>query len=248
LCWVETQDEGDADIEADPRDIVYTLDFSSAASTKILATTKLRFSGISFCDDDLALINESWWKTRRVVTSIIKPGNPEEDAKVLFDRNYEDVYNDPGYPVSRRTPRGSYVLARIDGGNKLLLSGDGESPKGSQPFLDILDLESGDTRRLWQSSPPFYEEFVSLFSDMGDEPVTEDGLTVMISQETEKEVSQFYLKTFSRSGSPTSRLMTQFPHPYPHVPLSSDSSPMCWLGLDEGGAEGDRQVQTRGWS
>jgi hypothetical protein len=37
-------------------------------------------------DDDLALVYESWWKTRRSVIHTISPGRPEEGMKVLFDR------------------------------------------------------------------------------------------------------------------------------------------------------------------
>lgn len=35
--------------------------------------------------------------------------------QVLFDRNYEDSYSDPGSPMTRRTPLGTYVLAQLAG-------------------------------------------------------------------------------------------------------------------------------------
>lgn len=38
-------------------------------------------------------------------------------------RDYEDVYNDPGTPMSRQTSRGTSILAKIDGERKLLLQG-----------------------------------------------------------------------------------------------------------------------------
>ena len=36
-------------------------------------------------------------------------------------RNYEDVYSDPGSPLTRRTQWGTYILAKVDGQRKLLL-------------------------------------------------------------------------------------------------------------------------------
>ena len=36
-------------------------------------------------------------------------------------RNYEDVYSDPGSPLTRRTAWGTYVLAKVDGQRQLLL-------------------------------------------------------------------------------------------------------------------------------
>jgi hypothetical protein len=36
--------------------------------------------------DDLALLYESWWKTRRSVVYTLAPGRREEGKAVLFDR------------------------------------------------------------------------------------------------------------------------------------------------------------------
>lgn len=35
--------------------------------------------------------------------------------------------------------------------------GSGASPEGNKPFLDILEVDTGATQRIWQSKPPFYE-------------------------------------------------------------------------------------------
>jgi len=35
--------------------------------------------------------------------------------QVLFDRNYEDAYTDPGSPATARTPLGTYTLAQLAG-------------------------------------------------------------------------------------------------------------------------------------
>jgi len=217
LCWVETQDEGDPENDVNPRDIVYTLDVTSADSPTVLATTQLRFTGISFCEGDLALVNERWWNTKRSVTTIIEPDNLAAKPKVLFDRSYEDVYNDPGYPIVQRTARGTYILAKINGERKLLLNGEGASPRGSFPFLDILDIDSGEKERIWQSAAPYYETFVSLFNDDQDHVISKDNLTVMLSRETMQDVPQFRLVTFANGKESHSRVMTHFPHPYPHM-------------------------------
>ncbi len=90
ICWIEAQDGGDAGVEVSPRDIVYTLSADAAADPasepSFLAQTDLRCGGVAWCDDDLALVYESWWKTRRSVIHTVSPGRPEEGMKVLFDR------------------------------------------------------------------------------------------------------------------------------------------------------------------
>lgn len=39
------------------------------------------------CAGDLALLYESWWKTRRSIIWTIAPDRREEEKKVLFDRS-----------------------------------------------------------------------------------------------------------------------------------------------------------------
>jgi hypothetical protein len=77
------------------------------------------------------------------------------------------VYGDPGTPVTRRTSRGTYILAKVDGQRQFLMQGSGASPQGNSPFLDLLDLDSKETSRLWQSSDGFYEATGALMSDSG---------------------------------------------------------------------------------
>lgn len=100
--------------------------------------------GISWCDESLALVYESWYKTRRTRTWVISPGCKDASPRILFDRSYEDVYSDPGSPVLRRISVGAYVIARMrkenDDATYLLLTGDGATPEGNIPFLDLMDM------------------------------------------------------------------------------------------------------------
>ena len=100
--------------------------------------------GISWCDDSLALVYESWYKTRRVRTWVISPGSEDVNPRILFDRSSEDVYSDPGSPMLRRTPAGTYVIAKVkkenDEGTYVLLNGSGATPNGNIPFLDLFDM------------------------------------------------------------------------------------------------------------
>jgi hypothetical protein len=42
--------------------------------------------GLHCCTGDLALLYESWWKTRRSIIWTIAPDRRGEEKKVLFDR------------------------------------------------------------------------------------------------------------------------------------------------------------------
>ncbi|MEW5309906.1 MAG: hypothetical protein WDW38_001749 [Sanguina aurantia] len=197
-----------------------TLGASPRGDPRVIAATELRYGGIAWCDGDLALVYESWWKTRRSVVWTIAPDRVEsEPASVLFDRNYEDVYTDPGSPLSRRTALGTYILAKLDGERKLLMSGGGASPEGNKPFLDVLDLSTKSTERLWQSAAPYYEQLGGFMNDTDPAvPIKLEGLQMMLARETAKDPPQSYIKTFSDSAkSSTERVITQYPHPYPQL-------------------------------
>jgi hypothetical protein len=84
-----TQDGGDPGVEVSPRDVVFTLQAGAAHNgtpPAVLAQTDLRCGGVAWCDDDLALVFESWYKTRRSVWHMVAPAQPELGMKVLFDR------------------------------------------------------------------------------------------------------------------------------------------------------------------
>ena len=65
-----------------------------------------------------------------------------------------------------------------------------------RPFLDLLEVDSGETRRLWQSSPPHYEYTSSILSDCAATaadpaaPITLDNLSLLASRESVTEPPQ----------------------------------------------------------
>ncbi|WJX85158.1 hypothetical protein P8452_67656 [Trifolium repens] len=150
LYWVETQDGGDAKVEVSPRDIVYSQPAEPLEGEQpvILHKLDLRYGGIYWCDDSLAFVYESWYKTRQIRTWAVSPGSKDVPPRILFDRSSEDVYSDPGSPMLRRTQAGTYIIAMVKkGGNDgsyILLNGSGATPEGNVPFLDLFDINTGN--------------------------------------------------------------------------------------------------------
>jgi len=68
----------------------------ATSDPKLLASTEMRYAGITWGHDGLALLYERDWKKRRTRTWVISP-NQIKPAKLLLDRNLEDSYSDPGY-------------------------------------------------------------------------------------------------------------------------------------------------------
>lgn len=221
LYWVETQDGGDAKVEVSPRDIVYTqpADPFEDVEPVIFHKLDLRYGGVSWCDDSLALVYESWYKTRRTRTWVISPGSKDVSPRLLFDRSSEDVYSDPGYPMFRRTSAGTYVIAKIikenDGGTYVLLNGSGATPEGNIPFLDLFDINTGSKERIWESDKEkYYETVVALMSDQNEGDLHIDQLKILTSKESKTENTQYYIQSWPDKKA---YKITNFPHPYPQL-------------------------------
>ncbi|XP_057995370.1 probable glutamyl endopeptidase, chloroplastic isoform X1 [Hevea brasiliensis] len=221
LYWAETQDDGDAKVEVSPRDIIYTQPAEplEGEQPEILHKLDLRYGGISWCDDSLALVYESWYKTRRTRTWVISPGFKDVSPRILFDRSSEDVYSDPGSPMMRRTPSGTYVIAKIkkenDEGTYVLLNGSGATPEGNIPFLDLFDINKGSKERIWQSDKEkYFETVVALMSDHKEGDLHLDQLKLLTSKESKTENTQYYIQSWPDKKACQ---ITNFPHPYPQL-------------------------------
>jgi hypothetical protein len=78
---------------------------SGAASSGVPTfQTNLRYGGVSWGDDGLGILYESWYKTRTIRAWVVDTfGRPDRAPRLLYDRNYEDSYNDP-VGLRRLTP------------------------------------------------------------------------------------------------------------------------------------------------
>ncbi len=202
LYWVEAQDGGDPKVEMEEREIVYTLDAPFTGSKAKLATTSLRFGGIAWSDDDFAILNERWWATREEKRSVIQPSNPEAGKKVIIDRLYSDIYNDPGSPVFKDNEYGRSVLMRDK--DLVYMTSEGGSPEGSMPFMSAFNTKTGEQEILWRSQAPFYERIVKVLDLKGGEFIS-------LKEGTDTQPNYWMVNTRKRIAP---MQITEFPDPY----------------------------------
>ncbi|XP_059436222.1 probable glutamyl endopeptidase, chloroplastic [Corylus avellana] len=242
LYWVKTQDGGDANVRVYPRDIVYTQPAEPLEGEQpaILHQLDLRYGGICWCDDSLALVSESWYNTRRTLrrvisagseeswyqtlrtrTWVISPGSKDASPRLLFDRSSEDVYSDPGSLVLWRSPAARYVIAKVnkenDGNTYVLLNGSGATPEGNIPFLDLIDINTGRKERIWQSDKnKYYETVVAFIYDQKEGDLRVDQLKLLISEESKTDNPQYLILSWRKKKASK---ISNSPHPYPHLAL-----------------------------
>ncbi|OQY29234.1 MAG: S9 family peptidase [Candidatus Cloacimonetes bacterium 4572_55] len=204
LIWTEAQDQGDPRIETDVRDKVFSLPEPFDTEPKPLISLSMRYYSIQWGHGDLALVSEVWRKTRQTRTWIIHPDTPRHDPEILFDRSWEDQYNNPGRPMTRPTEFGTRVL--LTENHTIYLSCEGASPEGNRPFVDEMDLETRETTRLWRSEAPYYENPVS-WMDF-------EQRLLLTRRESVDEPPNYYIRDL-KSGE--LRELTEFLHPTPQL-------------------------------
>lgn len=205
LVWREALDGGNPRAEAAQRDRIFLLDAPFTGEPVTLATLAFRTSEIVWGSDDVALVDEFWWKTRKVKTWRVRPGAPGTAPELLSDRSFEDRYSDPGKPFVRMTPWGTWVLRLANNGRTFYRNGDGASSEGDRPFVDAYDLTTKKATRLWRSAAPQYEYAVQML---------DDGRTIVTRAESVDQPPNFFVRDLRAK---TSRALTNFPHPTPQL-------------------------------
>eukprot|EP00172_Hildenbrandia_rubra_P004126 Plantae.Rhodophyta-Hildenbrandia_rubra.ctg7758.p1 GENE.Plantae.Rhodophyta-Hildenbrandia_rubra.ctg7758~~Plantae.Rhodophyta-Hildenbrandia_rubra.ctg7758.p1 ORF type:complete len:826 (-),score=121.15 Plantae.Rhodophyta-Hildenbrandia_rubra.ctg7758:1312-3789(-) len=172
---------------------------------------------------------------------------------ILSVPNWEDRYNDPGSVYTQRNEAGKLILRLVypkgrgevsstqgevaNGEARLgqpyfLMHGAGASDEGDRPFMSLFDTVTGDSVRLWQSTPPKFEGIITV---MSEDKETNMPNSLLLIQESPTQNPNFYVldidlsldaskrlkelkqeSNFNFAKSPL-RALTAFPHPAPEL-------------------------------
>ena len=204
LYYVEALDEGDANKEAEFRDQVYVWSAPFDQAAKPFLKTNFRYSGIQWGNKDFALINEYWYDTRTLRTSVINPQNGQS-IQVFSERNSQDRYADPGSFYTEKNEFGESVIYIKK--NKAYLFGDGFTKEGQFPFIDEFDFKNLKTKRIYTSNKKGQIESLNTFIDV-------DKKQVLTRVETPNQYPNYYNLDL-KSGKSTP--ITNFENPFASI-------------------------------
>ena len=167
LYWFEAQDDGDPKKQVPHRDFAFLL-ADPTGTPRLWYKTELRARGVQFGGDgQLVLTGEADRKQR--IERVWKRDltRPSESGELLYERSTQDAYSDPGRAMTERTQDGRRVLRMRQG--RVLMSGQGATPKGNRPFVDRWDMASGEKERLFRSGLERYESVMGMVRGSEDE-------------------------------------------------------------------------------
>ncbi|MEP0134574.1 MAG: prolyl oligopeptidase family serine peptidase [Eudoraea sp.] len=204
LIYVEALDGGDPEKEVSYRDEIFQLDAPFIGEAKSLMKTINRYDRADWGHENTALIYDYWWNTRNTKTYLFNPSDSSVEPKILFDRNYQDRYSDPGSFVTKRNKMGSDVLAVK--GSYAFLKGAGYSEKGQFPFIDKINLKSRKTSRLYQS------EYTDKLENLRHFDVDKSELLVRI--ESPEEYPNYFIRDLKKNQLAQ---LTDFDNPFKSI-------------------------------
>ncbi len=206
LVWAQALDEGDPSKEVPFRDEVYQLDAPFKGEGRFITKTIGRYRGIDWGNNEVAIAYDYWWNTRNRKTYVFNPSNNKIQPTILYDRNYQDRYSDPGSFVTKRNEFERYTLALVK--NKAFLIGDGYSEKGKFPFVDEINLNTKKTKRLYQTS--FADKVESILS-----AIDMNKGEILVRIESKTEYPNYYVRNIKKRIAPIP--LTQFKNPFKSI-------------------------------
>tara|TARA_B110000003_G_scaffold79074_1_gene80586 strand:+ start:1290 stop:3734 length:2445 start_codon:yes stop_codon:yes gene_type:complete len=189
LSYTIALDEGDPSKIKEFRDALYLWKAPFNDPSVYITKVKNRISGVYWGNDNIAIITDRWWNSRNTKTYVFNPSNPNSEAQLISDRNYQDVYSDPGNFVQVKNQYNKNILLIDD--NSTFAIGNGYTENGQFPFLDKLNLSSGESERIYTS--PYTNKYENII----DYNIVKDEVLVRI--ESPNEFPNYY-KNYFKSG------------------------------------------------
>jgi dipeptidyl aminopeptidase/acylaminoacyl peptidase len=209
LVWVKALDDGDPKKKVPYRDSVLMLKAPFNGQPAELFKTEQRFARMTWGEKDgVVLISDFERDKRWVRTFLLNANKPDTPAKLVWSRNQQDRYSDPGTPLTRA---GNDQRAMLQSGDSIYLVGNGASPEGDRPFLDRFNLQTLKSERIFRSDANSYETVVALLDDNGTQFLTR--------REAPTEAPNYFVRsslTVLNAGV-MPRALTKFPDPTPQL-------------------------------
>jgi len=219
LLWAEALDGGNWNTKVPHRDRVMSWKAPFDGEPVEVLRTEQRFGGFWWsATPGVAFVLEydliAHWE-RRFLFDIDTPG---ATPRKLWDLSMDERYKDPGYPVFRALPNGSWVVDQD--GDSIWLRGQGSSPSGDRPFLDRFNLKTLSAERLFRSDTQALESFMAWVDRAKGQ--------FLVRRETPTEPPNYFVRTLgdpipdaaegeAQRKAAASRQVTRVPDPTPQI-------------------------------
>ncbi|MCG9881535.1 MAG: prolyl oligopeptidase family serine peptidase [Bacteroidia bacterium] len=206
LYYVEALDQGNPANKVEYRDEVFEWEAPFNTAPKSILKTEQRFSGIIWGNETTAIASDNWYDTRNEKTYLFNPSDAQVKPIVLFSRNYQDIYSDPGNFSTEKNSFGRQVL-KLENKSAFLI-GEGHSKEGQFPFIDKYDLATQKAQRIYQCNFTNKQENILTISDYKQ-------LKALVLIQSKNEYPNYYIRDIQKKNALTP--ITQFKNPFESI-------------------------------
>lgn len=215
VVWAEALDGGDPENKVPHRDRLMQKPVGERAGE--LCRTEQRYYKMRWIQQSGQVLVWEYDRDRKWFKVYMHDADDAAQApRLVWDMSIHERYNKPGEPVTMIMPNGVNVIRRQ--GDRIFLSGVGNSPQGDRPFLDKMDLKTLKTERLFRSDKNCYETYFAW--------IDPDRGVFITRRESSSEPPNFFQRTLKKkplaktitgeaSWKSSSRAITKFPDPAP---------------------------------
>ncbi len=202
LYWAEALDGGNPKTKVPFRDRLMTIKAPFTEGPAEVVKIQQRFQGLTW-GEKFAFVRDFDRDRRWARTFMLDPEQPAAGLKLVWERNNQDRYKDPGMPVIRALPNGQRVIQQ--NGDIIFLTGQGATKDGDRPFLNRYNLATGATETIFRCGDVGYETALTLLSN--------DGSKFLTQRESPTEPPNLFIRT--ADGQATA--FTHFPDRTPQL-------------------------------
>jgi len=196
LVWAETTGDGQ-------RVIAQSAPFQSTPT--LLIELENRFAGLAWLEDGSgAIVRDFDPATRSSSLWLLSFNEAQTAPQRLGEHNIDSRVATTGSPVTSVNAHGDIVVRKR--ADALYFRGEATTGDSTQHFLDLLDLTTNRSERLWQSSGQEFEQIVDLLG--GNEAL------LLTRRESADEPPNYVLHDLERK---TATQLTRFTHPAPSL-------------------------------
>ena len=211
LVWAEAADGGDPKKDTPVHDRVLAWDAPFAGQPTTLVELPMRYRGVDWGNDHLAIVDEARWSDRRMELLAFDPSSAAQShtarTTTLYEGSSQDRYHSPGQPMTAPNASGYPVLRLTADGKAIFFNSPGATPGGDRPFVATMPVTGGRETVLFRSEDPFYTEPVAVLSDK----------QVLVRQESATVPPNYFVAALQGGAALTP--VTHFPSPYKSIAL-----------------------------
>lgn len=130
-------------------------------NSKSIYKSKDRLSQLNYITPEIIYVKENNWKKKSSKALLINTKTYKQ--YLIFNKNNDEIYNDPGEIQYKNDYRGYSVPFIVD--NNIFFMGEGLSDKGRKPFIDKLNLLTFNKTRIMEANSQDYTDFYYLFDN-----------------------------------------------------------------------------------